>query len=304
MVGHVGPRPTVAANTKRYDGDATRSANDLDWTREIYSVITILYLDIGALEPLSKQTDPRRTLLHIVPWRKDGFDINYPDYTPAADAKPFIEKAKELGFRIMLHTNALGISETNSNYERFKPLQLKTPNTKELVGWLWDLEPGHIRRLAYINPASSEYRKLFIESIRPAIEELKPDALHLDAGGTIQNDGNGIIEGMNTIQGLIRYQQDLQEAFPGLALGYESITEINSGIYCVETAHFWPLLRRLQPNPASGEIYLTDVVEALNAAPSRCCLSCWRIPANSLASTLSSNSPRWTPSSGGAKPAN
>jgi bifunctional UDP-N-acetylglucosamine pyrophosphorylase/glucosamine-1-phosphate N-acetyltransferase len=44
------------------------------------------------------------------------------------------------------------------------------------------------------------------------------------------------------------------------------ITEINSGIYCIEAAAFWQHLRALRPNPASGEIYLTDVVESLNAA--------------------------------------
>lgn len=48
-----------------------------------------------------------------------------------------------------------------------------------------------------------------------------------------------------------------------------AVREINSGIYCMEAAKVWPLLRRLQPNPASGEIYLTDVVELLNEAGER-----------------------------------
>jgi len=44
------------------------------------------------------------------------------------------------------------------------------------------------------------------------------------------------------------------------------ITEINSGIYCFEASALWPHLDQVQPNPASGEIYLTDVVEHLRAA--------------------------------------
>lgn len=36
------------------------------------------------------------------------------------------------------------------------------------------------------------------------------------------------------------------------------VTEINSGIYCFEAADLWPHLARVEPNPASGEIYLTD----------------------------------------------
>lgn len=40
------------------------------------------------------------------------------------------------------------------------------------------------------------------------------------------------------------------------------IREINSGIYCFKSSELWPELERLQPNPASGEVYLTDLVEA------------------------------------------
>lgn len=44
------------------------------------------------------------------------------------------------------------------------------------------------------------------------------------------------------------------------------VTEINSGIYCFEAAALWPHLERVEPNPASGEIYLTDLVELLRAS--------------------------------------
>lgn len=41
------------------------------------------------------------------------------------------------------------------------------------------------------------------------------------------------------------------------------VTEVNSGIYCFEADLLWQHLERVQPNPASGEFYLTDVVELL-----------------------------------------
>jgi bifunctional UDP-N-acetylglucosamine pyrophosphorylase/glucosamine-1-phosphate N-acetyltransferase len=44
------------------------------------------------------------------------------------------------------------------------------------------------------------------------------------------------------------------------------VTEINSGIYCFEAELLWQHLERVQPNPASGEYYLTDVVELLRAS--------------------------------------
>ena len=50
-----------------------------------------------------------------------------------------------------------------------------------------------------------------------------------------------------------------------LAAGQEEIREINSGIYCFRTDLLWPHLAALEPNPKSGEVYLTDIIEALAA---------------------------------------
>lgn len=46
----------------------------------------------------------------------------------------------------------------------------------------------------------------------------------------------------------------------------KQVTEINSGIYCFDAELLWQHLERVQPNPASGEYYLTDVVELLRAS--------------------------------------
>ncbi len=43
------------------------------------------------------------------------------------------------------------------------------------------------------------------------------------------------------------------------------IREINSGIYCLDSALLWRHIGEIVPNPASGEIYLTDLVEVLRA---------------------------------------
>jgi len=43
------------------------------------------------------------------------------------------------------------------------------------------------------------------------------------------------------------------------------LTEINSGIYCFEASLLWPYLAKVTPNPASGEYYLTDVVELMRS---------------------------------------
>jgi hypothetical protein len=127
----------------------------------------------------------------------------------------------------MLHTSLLGISEVDPHYASFKQCQIRTADTLEPTGWLWDeLTSGDPRRFAYISPACSAYRKLFIDQIKPAVDELQPDALHLDAGGAIINDGNGLIEGMNSMQGMIQMHKELLAAYPNLVLGGESTNEV------------------------------------------------------------------------------
>jgi bifunctional UDP-N-acetylglucosamine pyrophosphorylase/glucosamine-1-phosphate N-acetyltransferase len=42
-----------------------------------------------------------------------------------------------------------------------------------------------------------------------------------------------------------------------------AVREINSGIYCFRSELLWPYLERIEPNAASGEYYLTDIVESL-----------------------------------------
>ena len=46
----------------------------------------------------------------------------------------------------------------------------------------------------------------------------------------------------------------------------KKIREINSGMYCFESSLLWKHLATLTPNPASGEIYLTDIIESLRRA--------------------------------------
>jgi len=60
--------------------------------------------------------------------------------------------------------------------------------------------------------------------------------------------------------------------------GQDAIREINSGIYCFRGDLLWKLLPGIRPNPASGEIYLTDMVEAINAAGERVVPMCLEDP--------------------------
>jgi hypothetical protein len=197
------------------------------WIRDIRAVVMFLTSDTTLLDIIAKQLIPSQTLIHYVDWRNQPFDFYYPDYTPSDNAKQFVAYAHQLGFRVMLHANVLGISEVHPSYPDFARFQLKRADDLAPIGWLWDqFPPGSPRRVAYISPASSAFRTLFADSIRPAIEQLKPDAIHLDAGGALINDGNGLIEGMNSMEGMIQLHQELIDKFPDIVWGGESTNEI------------------------------------------------------------------------------
>lgn len=202
------------------------AAEERNWVTRARGVVTVVNTDPGILAPLAERLNPSQTILYLIDWRSSAYDTNYPDYTPSDFAREFIAKAHELGFRVMLHVNALGVAPTSADYEQVKQYQMRFPEGGEPLTWPWDRAANTPELFAFISPAASAYRNLLIERLRPVVAELQPDAMHLDAGVVIINDANGPIEGMNSIEGLSRLYQDLQQAFPAVVFGSESVNEV------------------------------------------------------------------------------
>ena len=72
--------------------------------------------------------------------------------------------------------------------------------------------------------------------------------------------GRIVRDGAGRIRGIV----EERDASPA----ERAITEINPGFYCIRSDVLWPLIERLRPNNAQGELYLTDVV-GLAAADGR-----------------------------------
>jgi bifunctional UDP-N-acetylglucosamine pyrophosphorylase/glucosamine-1-phosphate N-acetyltransferase len=64
----------------------------------------------------------------------------------------------------------------------------------------------------------------------------------------------------------IREQKDAGEAERAIDL-------CNSGVIAIGSHHLWPMLHKLSPANAQGELYLTDVVELMHAAGNSCAVS-------------------------------
>ena len=195
------------------------------WVQDIGLVIIQASFDPKTLDQLVEQVDPTKTLLYLVGWRKDGYDVNYPDYTPRDGFGDFVRYAHQHGFRVMPHANLVGISPDHPLYPEFQAFQFRDPWDGNLKGWKWN-ETDSPKRHAWINNASSKFRNLFVQQLKEVWEKYKVDAFHLDISHVVVNDANGLIEGLNSAQGNILMHKELAEAMPGVAFSGEWLHEV------------------------------------------------------------------------------
>jgi hypothetical protein len=77
------------------------------------------------LDALAQAVVPAETLLYLVNWRSQAYDVGYPDYSWDSSTPAFIAYAHRLGFRVMLHTDVLGVSPATTDYAAVQQYQLR-----------------------------------------------------------------------------------------------------------------------------------------------------------------------------------
>lgn len=206
------------------EADARRPA----WAKDI----TLFFLtDIGdrrELEALAARVDPAKVLLHVPGWRKELYDVNWPDLTPRKGFAEDVAFAHKLGFRVQLHCNMNGFQQELPEFAEHAACQSRDKFTGELAYADFSDAVRHYK-FAQMNPASSGWRKHLIDRIVAAVRETGADAVHLDESLFARNDRNGLIDGLTSQQGNVLLHKELLDALPaGIALGGESITECNA----------------------------------------------------------------------------
>ena len=148
------------------------------WVGEIGLVVTYIDpgLDVGILDKLADQVDPAKTLLYLNQWRKDDYDVNYPDYTAKANLGNFVKAAYRHGFRVMLHTNIVGVSTYHHLYAKFQKFQFRSPWTGTPRGWWWE-RTNAPQRHAFINLASSAFRKVLVQQLKKCLGKVRGGCL-------------------------------------------------------------------------------------------------------------------------------
>ena len=228
------------------------------WVGETGLVVTLPSLDVGILDALVDQVDPRKTLLYVTGWRKDDFDVNYPDYTAKPEFGSFLEAARQHGFRVMLHVNLVGISAHHPLYAEFQKFQFLSLWDGNPMGWFWD-RTDTPNRHAFINPASAEFRKLLVQQLKEVWQRYGVDAFHLDVSSLVVNDANGLIEELNAGQGNVLMHEELAEAMPGVVFSGESLHEVTffreSFAQRWNNPPLWDPTRRSTPHPISAFLF-------------------------------------------------
>ncbi|MCP4641018.1 MAG: hypothetical protein GY851_11320, partial [bacterium] len=199
-------------------------------------------LDTTIIEQLAERLDPKQTMLYIPSWRAAGYDRDYPSYDAFVDGLlPFMDRAHELGYRVMLHVNYFGVDPLNPLYEQFEPYHVRSPwGTHEKEWWLWT-RADPVIRFAYINPACKAWRDVFVERMVALRAATGVDALHLDQTLCIFNDHNGLIDGMSMMEGNTAIHKALREALPEVAISGEGLNEITHRYEAFAQRHAWGL---------------------------------------------------------------
>ncbi|MCC7492532.1 MAG: hypothetical protein IT204_09310 [Fimbriimonadaceae bacterium] len=199
-------------------------AQQPSWVKDL-ALVVISGLEPLLLEALAKRCPPAQTLIYVPGWRRDGYDRNYPDYTPADGFVEQIRAARARGFRVMLHVNYFGCTPENPAYEALKAYHVRRSWDGQLDYWDWQRSTPPIK-FAYLNPAARAWRELFVRKMREVVALTGCDALHLDQTLCIDNDQNGRIDGLNMMQGALALHRELRVALPQVALSGEGLNEI------------------------------------------------------------------------------
>ena len=195
------------------------------WVEDITLVAICNPSLVGEPAKLAQLVDPAKTVLQVGRWWIGG-EPAYPDYTPKPELRSFLEDAKQYGFRIMGYTVVHGMSPDHPLYPHFQQYQFRHTWTGELRGQCLDRSCAPPEYpIAHISPASAEWRNLFVSQLKAAWEEYPFDGFVLDASHTVINDANGLIDGLNSAQGMALLHQELTEAMPGVVLGGERLHE-------------------------------------------------------------------------------
>lgn len=210
------------------------------WIHNLGMAISWCPGEILILEAIAKQADPRKVLIHFSNWRTDAYDENYPTYEPSETALRFLARARELGFRVTPHFNALETDPNHAVYNQVRDFSYREMETKKLQGWSWverraiGVPESNASRLSHrshkvmvkIHPGLSTWRSILCDRIRGAAERAALAEVFIDVALVTGNLHNSLVESTTTSEGINRLIHEVGAIGNGLAVGAEGLNEI------------------------------------------------------------------------------
>jgi hypothetical protein len=205
------------------------------------------------LDALAGKIDPRRVLIHFPDWRTDPYDQNYPTFVANANARIFIAKAQNMGFRIMPHFNAVDMDPIHPVYQYVRDFQYRDLEHRRVQGWSWKdgkvlgVPESNATRLQHrdknvmvkIHPGLSLWRSILGENIQKAARDLALDTVFIDVTLTAWNMHNCWVESTTPNEGMKRLIRHIASLDKGLTVGGEGLNEITMQGLSFAQAHLF-----------------------------------------------------------------
>src|SRR5512140_2702004 len=172
---------------------------------------------------------PRHTLVYVPGFAGHGIDSHAPDYDPSAHLggpkkfKQLVDAAHRMGYRVMIHTNAIAMTFNHRLYPKFKKHQVIDPFGRT-QGWGLDLDGDWLFEpyFAYINPGARQWGALMEKVLGRLIRTYGLDGVFLDQTLLAFNNSRG----PNFQTGMNQHVSRLEKAFPDVLFAGEGLHEL------------------------------------------------------------------------------
>lgn len=241
--------------------DAKRLSEKAAWLEDITLFVSsarayIWLTNTGFLDALATWVDPTKTVVLAKLWSNDqewsrAPYEHHPIYDPMPELEGFLEAAKGHGFRVILYSDMHAFSPENPLFPEFMQYQYLDPWTGKRLG------------NALMNPASSAFRELLVSQLKAVWDAYDFAGFFMDTSYYTINDGNGLIDGLNSVQGGVALYKELGEAMPGAIFMGERLHE---GTFAFESFAQRPIVRNVTPHPI-GTFLFSPFTHAISDAP-------------------------------------
>ncbi len=241
---------------------AAKRATRPSWVKDITFSVQWAPADPAYLDALAKIHPPAQTLIHLShDWRTHHYDVYYPDFTPNERARPFLDKANAMGFKVLPHFNYWGCYDGHPLYQKVRDWQVRDPYTNAPILYQLTLDDfktfgSHyvhpvftefralgvpdeqvLSRMPYMHAGLSAWRRALIDEVLAACAALGAPGAFLDQTLWTANTDNGLVENMTTAEGLHQLQEELAAIWPDVVLEGEGLHEIAFQRQCFAQAH-------------------------------------------------------------------